>query len=417
MPETEATVITDAQRKRVFVIIFISIMVTMIGVGNIAPFLPIYARELGATGMMVGLIFSGFSIARLFSMPLFGRWSDRKGRKPFIAAGFLVYTLVSVAFIFADKAWHLMVIRFAQGFSAAMIIPIAMAYVGDVSRLNHEARSMNAVNVALFLGFGIGPLSGGLIHDFAGISYNFAGLGIASLAAFFLVVFALPNLNIAGIVKNNRSGKPTRYRDIIGESDIMKGILIHRMATSAGRGMIIAFLPLFADEKVGLSAMQIGLVITANLMFSSLLQIVFAKNADHGNRRNLVLIGNVFSIATLAMLPFAANFWEFLVINLGNGVAGAIAMPAASGIVVTEGRKFGMGVVMALFNIGMSIGLASGPLMAGFVSDHFSINLVFYCAAIIVIFGTIAFWRYTAKVPTEFFVNSRIPEEPKTIKP
>ena len=68
----------------------------MLGVGIIVPILPIYAENLGATGLWLGAIFAGFSLTRSISMPLIGHFSDRMGRKRFITLGLFIYTISSL---------------------------------------------------------------------------------------------------------------------------------------------------------------------------------------------------------------------------------------------------------------------------------------------------------------------------------
>ena len=387
--------VTPKQRSRIFVVLFLAIMVTMTGVGIIAPYLPIYASELGASGTMIGLIFGGFSLARLVTMPIFGRWSDRKGRKVFIAVGFLFYAAAACGFIFASSTGHLLLVRMLQGASAAMILPIAMAYVGEISRANHEARSMNWINIAMFLGFGFGPLTGGFIHDNMGITLNFVALGLASLVAFGLVVAFLPNLK-PNPSSDSPDAQPARYRDIL-KSNVMRGIFAFRLTNAIGRGALMSFLPLMADEKLGLTSIQIGLIISANLTLSGILQTGFSRIADKVDRKKMALWGNALAVITLAAIPFARNFTELFVINLGMGVAGAITIPAASGIVVTEGKKYTMGSVMALFNIAMSIGLASGPMLSGLIKDFSNITYVFLFASGTSLLGSVLLAAFLRK--------------------
>ena len=110
--------------KKIFGTLFFSLLATITGVGIVVPLLPVYARHLGASGLYIGLIFGAFSISRTFLLPVFGRWSDRKGRKPFILAGLLAYALVSVAFILFTQVNHMIIIRFFQGMASAMIRPV-----------------------------------------------------------------------------------------------------------------------------------------------------------------------------------------------------------------------------------------------------------------------------------------------------
>ena len=75
----------------------------MTGLGIIWPLVPVYAVHLGAGGLQVGIIIASFNLARTLFNPLAGRLSDRWGRKPFIAAGLLLYALVSVLYVMATR--------------------------------------------------------------------------------------------------------------------------------------------------------------------------------------------------------------------------------------------------------------------------------------------------------------------------
>ncbi len=90
----------------------------MLGVGIIAPLLPLYADNLGATGIWLGVIFAGFSVSRAIVMPIFGRLSDRSGRKLFICIGLLSYAIISLGFIWANSLLQLALIRFLHGIAA-----------------------------------------------------------------------------------------------------------------------------------------------------------------------------------------------------------------------------------------------------------------------------------------------------------
>ncbi|MBW2663313.1 MAG: MFS transporter, partial [Deltaproteobacteria bacterium] len=86
--------------KKIFGTLFFSIFAAVTGVGIVVPLLPVYAHDLGATGIYIGLIFGSFSLSRTFFLPYFGRLSDKKGRKPFIVAGLFTYALISFLFLF-----------------------------------------------------------------------------------------------------------------------------------------------------------------------------------------------------------------------------------------------------------------------------------------------------------------------------
>ena len=80
--------------RKVFPILALSIFSSMLGVGIIAPLLPLYAESLGATGIWLGIIFGGFSISRAIVMPIIGRLSDRHGRRPILGIGLLSFAII-----------------------------------------------------------------------------------------------------------------------------------------------------------------------------------------------------------------------------------------------------------------------------------------------------------------------------------
>ena len=81
-----------------------SVGVAMIGLGIIWPLIPIYAKELGAGGFLVGIIIASFNIARVVFSPFSGRFSDKWGRKKFIVAGLFAYSVISVFYVLPTQA-------------------------------------------------------------------------------------------------------------------------------------------------------------------------------------------------------------------------------------------------------------------------------------------------------------------------
>ncbi|VBB42264.1 membrane hypothetical protein [uncultured Desulfatiglans sp.] len=159
---------------RIFLTLFSSVFVTTMGAGLVAPLLPVYAHELGAEALEVGLIFGSFSLTRSLFVPYFGKWSDRRGRKPFIVIGLFGYFLVSLAFAAMEGVWSLIAIRLAQGFASAMVLPVAQAYVGIIRPEHEEGRimadenpcaSLNSIRVQMSFEAGAGVF---IRHDPAG---------------------------------------------------------------------------------------------------------------------------------------------------------------------------------------------------------------------------------------------------------
>ena len=190
-------------RKRVILIIPITIFVVMLGLGIVSPLMPLYAKNLGANGLWLGIIFASFAFARMIFMPIVGKYSDIKGRKKFITTGLLFYAVFSLLYPLADSSLSLTIIRFFHGLVSAMVLPVAMAYMGEAAPEGKEGTVMGICNTSLFLGMGFGPFLGGLLQQELGIRSVFYVMALLSTVAFSFSFLFLPDKQFSVQAKNN----------------------------------------------------------------------------------------------------------------------------------------------------------------------------------------------------------------------
>jgi MFS family permease len=117
------------------------------------------------------------------------------------------------------------------------------------------------------------------------------------------------------------------------------------------------------------------------------------------DRRVLILVGNVLYSIAIILYPFTHSFIEVLGLSLLLGIFGAIPLPAATALIVEEGKKYGMGSTMAVFNVAMSLGLGSGPLVSGLIHDISGLKAVFYFSAVLGVFGTLVAGHFLSASP------------------
>ena len=376
--------------KRVFPILALSIFSSMLGAGIVIPLLPLYAESMGASGIWLGAIFAGFSISRTIVTPIFGRLSDRSGRKPFICIGLFFYALISLGFIWADSVSQLVLIRLVHGVAGGMILPIAQAYVGDISPEGEEGKWMGYSNAAFFSGFGFGPLMGGVLTEHLGMDIAFLSMGGLNLLAFFIAVFFLPEIS-----RQKLSASPPLSFKEMSQSGTMVGLFSFRLALTFGRALFFTFLPIFAAIGLGLRPNLIGVLLAIHILLLSLLGIPSGRIADRFSRRFLIVLGCLVSFTYLALIPLAQDFWQLLALCALGSLGSAISVPAASALMVEEGRKYGMGSAIAVFTMALSIGMAVGPILGGAIVDFTDINSAFYFGAVMALVGAGLFLWFT----------------------
>ena len=376
--------------KKVFPILALSMFSSILGIGIIVPFLSLYAKDMGATGVWLGIMFAGYGIANTIANPIAGRLSDRRGRKLFLAIGLLTYSLSSLGYIWAGSVSQLALVRVIQGAAGGMIFPIALAYVGDISPEGEEGRWMGYANAAFFSGFGFGPLIGGVLTEHFGMNVAFSTMGGLNLLAFLIVTLFLPEISQRKMSTNSRLS----FREM-STSGIIRGIFSFRLTQAIGRGGFMVFLPIFAGIYLDLSPTLIGILIAVHVLLMSAASPPGGHIADRFSRRTLVVLGNFIFLIPLALIPLAHSFWQLLWLCVFQGIGGAISMPAASALIVEEGRKFGMGSTMSMLIVAMSIGMTIGPLISGGIADAVNINSVFYFGGGVGLIGTGLFIWFT----------------------
>lgn len=383
----------NSQEIKTFCILFFAVLTALTGVGIVVPLLPVYARDIGASGFYIGMIFGIFSISRTAFIPYFGRSSDRHGRKPFILGGLLGYAAVAVALYHTTNVTMLISIRFIQGIFSAMMMPVLQAYVGDITPDGREGLTMGIFNLATFVGLGMGPLLGGVINDHWNLQTAFASMGALALAGFLLSLLGLPPTKHEKAFRNYTA--PTAWRYLLGHREIL-GLFTFRLAYTTCIGVIWGFLPIFADQSLHLSRSAIGALIMTGVMVSGIMHVPMGYLADRVPKPLMVAVGGVLAGTGVLTFIWHQTMAGMLLSSGLFGLGGGIAMPALMGMAVIKGAQVGaMGALMALLTLGHSLGMMTGALMAGLFMDQLQLKWAFPFAAAVMVLGVVGFWCWS----------------------
>jgi MFS family permease len=387
--------------KRALFILSLAVFSTMVGNSMVVPFLPLYVRQFGVSEFGAGLLFSVHAATRTLILPFIGRLSDRWERKRFLLVGILCYTLASVAYIPAGSLLSFILIMVVHGTATAVVHPVAMAYVGDLAPKGQEGTYSGYINTALLGGIAGGPLLGGAIKDFFSMQTNFLAMGGLSLFALLLMAAFLPRVEGG---KTQGHSTTASLWSLFACRPIV-GVACFRLGYALTNALTWVFLPLLATHLLPLSTIQVGLLISANVMVSTFLQAPCGRLADRMNKAHLIGIGGLASALVLMAFPWATGFWQLLILNVLVGAAYGVAFPSHVALAMENARGYGMGTVMSFLMLAHGVGMMIGPILFGVLASHFSLGSAFWGGGIISALLTAACYPLARAVPLQIQVT------------
>src|SRR5262249_49310817 len=166
------------------IVLMITAFIDMVGTLMIIPLLPFYAKDFGANGLVVGLLVSSFAIAQLVSAPMWGRFSDRYGRRPALIVGMSASAIAYVIFAYSNTLWLLFLSRLVQG-SGGGTVSVIQAYVADAVEPDQRAKALGWLSAATNAGVALGPVIG---SRFVTLGAHAPGLAAAALCLLDIVL-------------------------------------------------------------------------------------------------------------------------------------------------------------------------------------------------------------------------------------
>jgi MFS family permease len=183
-------------RKPSMLVIFLTVFIDLIGFGIVVPLVPLFSRHYGASGWLIGAIIASFSAMQFIFSPIWGRLSDRHGRRPILlistAGAALSYVLFAIGSGFENHAFALGALLVSRIFAGACggNITVAQAYIADITPPENRSKRMGLIGMAFGLGFIFGPAISGVALKFGGATAP--GWTAAALcAANFLLAYAI----------------------------------------------------------------------------------------------------------------------------------------------------------------------------------------------------------------------------------
>jgi multidrug resistance protein len=383
----------DPAMKRMTVLMAVA-FVDMIGLTLVLPLLALYALKLNASPTTIGLLTASFPVAQLVASPVWGRVSDRYGRRPALLAGLAASTMAYLIFGLAGSLWLLFVSRFVQGLGGGTT-GVAQAYVADTMAPHERAKALGWLSAATSLGVVIGPVIG----SFAARAGDWApGIVAAALCAGNLV-FAwkwLPESRVFSPHVTTASGhqvlapEPRPVRDALWEVIRHPGrpaahlIWIYTVAMLAYNSAPAVF-TIYLAWRFGIGPTNIWWFFTVFGGVGVLMRalVVGPVNDRLGEVRTMRLGATLYGLG-YALLPLAPSVPMFLLIQVLLPLGTALLFPANSALVSHRADRHEFGLMMGVQQALRGVASVAGPIWAGLAYQHLGPSVPFFACSVII---------------------------------
>jgi MFS transporter, DHA1 family, tetracycline resistance protein len=366
------------------VIILVTVFIDLLGFGIIIPLLPFYAESFGASAFKIGLLGTSFSLMQFLFAPVWGRWSDKIGRKPIILVGLLGSCLSYLAMALSTSLTMLFIARIVGGIAGANI-PTAQAYIADVTTPENRARGMGMVGAAFGLGFIFGPAIGGLLSRVSPATPMWFASALC-LANFIAAWLLLPESRKADATTKSL-GRMEAFRHAATKPTLLLLLSLFFLVTLAFSGFEATF-ALFSEARFGFTASTIGFVFAFIGVVLAIVQgVLVGKVVKMVGERRLIPLA-IFAIALgLGLIPFVWSVPTLLgalgVLALGMGFNN----PALTSMVSRLADPDDQGGILGLAASLSSLGRVVGPAWGGFLYDAYGMKTPYLSAAALMLFA------------------------------
>jgi MFS family permease len=340
-------------------ILFLVVFVDLLGFGMVIPVMPIYAEHLGASEAATGWLSTGYSLMQFVFAPIWGRLSDRVGRRPVLLVSI---AMTAVAFLLYGVAASFAVLLVSRLFAGAATanIAIAQAYVADVTTPEGRAKGMGMIGAAFGLGFVFGPAVGGLLaaHSLSTPGFVAAALSLVNLVGAF---FLLPEPAQHAAVARPRGRFEALFAEL-RKPGIRKLLVVFFVVTLAFSAMEATY-AFLAQRHYGLDAKHVGWVFAYIGVIVVLVQggLIGPLTRRYGEKK-LLVAGTVLQGVSLAALPFATGLPGLLLATAPLALGSGLSSPSLSSLLSKFSRAEDQGGTLGIGQSASALGRIFGPL-------------------------------------------------------
>ena len=360
-----------------------------------SPLLPLLARELGATPAMVGVVVASSTITGAFLKLPAGTWSDVVGRTPLLMTAAIIFALLPFSYFLVTSLVVLAAIRFVHGSATAIMGPVMSATISDLAPADRRATWLSLYSTIQGAGQAAGPVVAGMLIARGRLDILFLVAGIIAAAVPPLVWSAAPQWTPrAGPTPGGWTRFASGVLEVVAERRILVASVAHAFYFVIN-GTLNAFLPLFAADRIGLDAAQIGWLFGLQTVTTLAVRPAIGAASDRFGRRGAITAGLSGCAASVFAISLSTSQTGLSAAMLAYAVSVAVTTAATSAYITDVAPKARFGAAHGVFGTIYDIGDAGGPLMGGLLVQRWGYAPTFQLMATLAAITAAAFTLFS----------------------
>jgi len=374
-------ILAAVKNRSALAILFVIVFIDLLGFGMVIPVMPLYAERLGASEAWVGLLSAGYSLMQFVFAPIWGRLSDRIGRRPVLLVSIAMTALAFALYGAASSFGALLASRLFAG-AATANIAIARAFVADVTPPEGRAKGMGIIGAAFGLGFILGPVLGGLLSE---RSLSLPPYAAAALAAAngIAALFVLPEPEERAVREQARRSRFAAFFAEMRRPGVRRVIWIYGLTVLAFSAMEATY-SLLVTKHYGLDLEH------ANYLFAYIGFLVVIVQGGligrltraYGEKR-LLVVGLLLQALGLATLPFAGTKAGLIIATAPLAIGNGLSQPSLASLLSRFASADEQGGTLGIGESVAAIGRVVGPVSGTWTFKNVSMGFPYLVAAAI----------------------------------
>ena len=382
-----------SQFRRLAVLIAVN-FVDMIGFMIVLPLLPFYALKLNATPETIGQLIASFSIAQLLAAPLWGRMSDRYGRRPALLIGLSASAIAYVVFGFASSVWLLFLSRLVQG-AGGGTTGVAQAYVADTIGEGDRARALGWLSAATSAGVMVGPAIGSFAAHLGQAAPGLVAAALCLINVFFAWKW-LPESHREPRAVEGQPRKPPWHPAWVAlrhpTTPIGRLLWIYGVGMLAFASMT-SVMALYLGTEFGIDETTIGYIFLYVGVLSFIMRsLLLGPIVDRIGEIWAMRIGTVLLVLGLALYPVPGDLWTLAIVIPLVPIGTALLFPATTSLMSRASDPRELGTTMGVAQTFAGLARVVAPILATIAFQRLGHGWPFYVAAgYVALVGVMAF--------------------------